>query len=130
MASLNRVMVIGRLGRDGELQYNANGNPRISFSVAVDERRKTPAGEWETYAEWFNVILMGDRAETLAQYLLKGKMVYVEGRLSTRSWEKDGEKHYRTEVIARDIQLLSPRDADLQQPRAAREPREDLPFED
>ena len=105
MASLNKVMIIGNAGRDSELRYMANGTPQAQFSVAVSDRRKKD-GEWEEQTEWFNVVVWGDQAERISQYVVKGKAVYVEGRFQTRSWEKDGEKHYRGELIANTVQLL------------------------
>ena len=117
--SLNKVMAIGRLGKDGELQYSPKGEARISFSLAVDSFSK---GEKTT--EWMNVIHFGDSAERLQEYLTKGTQVFIEGRLQTRSWESDGQKHYRTEVIAYNIQLLSKKEA----PSAPKQDFDDLPF--
>lgn len=111
MASLNKVMLIGNAGRDAELRYTANGIPQASFSLAVNNRRRGQSGEWEDNTEWFNVILFRDQAERLSQYITKGKSLYVEGRLQTRTWDDDqGQKHYRTEVIANTIQLLGGRE--------------------
>ena len=111
MASLNKVMLIGNAGRDAELRYTANGIPQASFSLAVNNRRRGQSGEWEDNTEWFNVILFRDQAERLSPYITKGKSLYVEGRLQTRTWDDDqGQKHYRTEVIANTIQLLGGRE--------------------
>lgn len=121
MASLNKVMIIGNAGRDAELKFTPSGSAVSTFSLAVNYKSK---GEDST--EWFNVVLFGDTAEKVSQYITKGKPVYVEGRLQTRSWEKDGEKHYRTELIANSLQLLGgggePHTA------GAREEVDDLPF--
>jgi single-strand DNA-binding protein len=104
-------MLIGNAGRDAELRYTANGIPQASFSLAVNNRRRGQSGEWEDNTEWFNVILFRDQAERLSQYITKGKSLYVEGRLQTRTWDDDqGQKHYRTEVIANTIQLLGGRE--------------------
>ena len=89
MASLNKVMIIGNAGRDAELRYTANGLATASFSVAVNNRRRGQSGEWEDNTEWFNVVLFGDTAERVSQYITKGKPVYVEGRLQTRNWDDD-----------------------------------------
>ncbi|MBI5948605.1 MAG: single-stranded DNA-binding protein [Chloroflexi bacterium] len=111
MASLNKVMLIGNTGKDAELRYTANGNPQSSFSLAVNYRRKGTSGDWEDATEWFNIILFGPQAERVSQYIVKGKSLYVEGRLQTRTWDDDqGQKHYRTEVIASNVELLGSRD--------------------
>ncbi len=112
MASLNKVMLIGNAGRDAELRYIASGTPQCQFSLAVNNRRKNQqSGEWEDQTEWFNIVIWGDTAERVSQYITKGKSVYIEGRLQTRSWDDDqGQKHYRTEVIAQTVQLLGGRD--------------------
>lgn len=106
MASLNRVMLIGNAGKDCENRYTASGTAQGTFSLAVNNRAKGQNGEWEDVTEWFNIVLWGDTAEKLGQFITKGKPLYVEGRLQTRSWDKDGVKQYRTEVIANTIQLL------------------------
>lgn len=107
MASLNKVMLIGNAGRDAELRYLASGTAKSEFSLAVNSRRRGQSGDWEETTEWFNIALFGDQAERVSQYITKGKQVYVEGRLQTRSWDDDqGVKHYRTEVIANAVQLL------------------------
>ena len=111
MASLNKVMLIGNAGKDAELRYTANGTATAQFSLAVNFRRKGASGDWEEATEWFNIVLFADQAERLSQYITKGKQLYVEGRLQTRSWDDDqGVKHYRTEVIANTLQFLGSRD--------------------
>lgn len=111
MASLNRVLLIGNAGREAELRYTANGTAQASFSLAVNNRRKGQAGEWEDQTEWFNVVLFAETAERISQYITKGKPLFIEGRLQTRSWDNDqGVKQYRTEVIAQTVQLLGSRD--------------------
>ncbi len=105
MANLNRVMIIGNAGKDSELRYNANGTPQAKFSVAVNHNRKV-GDKWESETTWFNVVLWGDTAERVSQYITKGAQVYVEGRLQTRSWDQDGTKHYMTEIIGQTVQLL------------------------
>ncbi|RIK21488.1 MAG: single-stranded DNA-binding protein [Chloroflexi bacterium] len=98
---LNKVMIIGRLGRDPEMRYTPSGKPVTSFSVAVSRTYTKPEGERVEETDWFNVVAWGRLAEICSQYLTKGSLVYVEGRLETRSWEGDnGQKHYRTEVVA------------------------------
>lgn len=111
MASLNKVMLIGNAGKDCDLRYMANGTAKAEFSLAVNNRRRTASGETEDQTEWFNIVLFAETAERLAQYITKGKPLYIEGRLQTRSWENDaGVKQYRTEVVANGVQLLGQRE--------------------
>jgi single-strand DNA-binding protein len=111
MASLNKVMLIGNAGRDAELRYLANGTAQAQFSLAVNRNYRGTDGEWREETEWFNIVAWRDLAERISQTVTKGKQLYVEGRLQTRSWDDDqGVKHYRTEVIAQVITLLGPRD--------------------
>lgn len=110
--SLNKVMIIGNLGRDPEMRYTPSGTPVTNFSVAVSSRRRGADGELQEQTEWFNVVAFNRLAETMNQYLTKGQKVYIEGRLQTRSWEgQDGQKHYRTEIIANEMIMLTPKSA-------------------
>jgi single-strand DNA-binding protein len=113
MASLNKVMLIGNAGKDAELRYLSSGTAQSQFSLAVNSRRRGQSGDWEEQTEWFNIVVWAEQAERISQYITKGKQVYVEGRLQTRTWDDDqGVKHYRTEVVAQTIQLLGgPRDS-------------------
>jgi len=107
MASLNKVMIIGNLGSEPEMRFTPNGNPVTSFRVATNRVFTTPDGERKEETEWFTLVAWGKLAEQCNQYLAKGKLVYAEGRLHTRSWEgQDGQKRYRTEVIARRVTFL------------------------
>ncbi len=107
---LNKVMIIGNLGRDPEMRYTPSGKPVTSFSVAVSRSWVKPEGERTETTDWFNVVAWGRLAEICSQYLAKGSMVYVEGRLETRSWEaENGQKHFRTEVVASDVNILDKR---------------------
>jgi single-strand DNA-binding protein len=107
--SVNKVILIGHLGRDAETKFTPSGAAATRFSVATSRRWKDQqSGEWKEDTNWTNVVLW--RAENVANYLLKGKQVYVEGRLQTRSYDdKDGKKVYATEVIAEDVVLLGGR---------------------
>lgn len=108
--SLNKVMIIGNVGRDPEMRYTQNGTAITSFSVASGRRWTTPEGEQREETEWFNVVTWNKLAETASRYVTKGSRVYIEGRLQTRSWEgPDGQKRYRTEVIAQNMILLDGR---------------------
>ena len=107
MASLNKVMVIGNLGKDPEMRFNANGTAQTTFSVAAGRNYTTREGERREETEWFNIVAWDKLAETCSQYLQKGRRVYVEGRLQTRSWDgNDGQRHWRTEVIATTVLFL------------------------
>jgi single-strand DNA-binding protein len=111
MAGLNKVMIIGNLGRDPEMRYTPSGSPVTSFSVAVTRKWNSRDGESREETEWFNVNCWDKLAEIANQYLTKGKQVYIEGRLRTHSWDdkQTGEKKYRTEVVATDMTMLGQR---------------------
>jgi single-strand DNA-binding protein len=108
MGSVNKVILVGNLGRDAELKVTGTGFGISRFSLATTDRRKdSKTGEWVDKTEWHRIVLLGKQAESLQDYLKKGKQIYVEGRLETRSWDdKDGQKKYSTEIIADRIQLL------------------------
>jgi len=108
---LNKVMVIGNMGRDPEMRYTPSGKPVTSFSLASSRSWVAPNGERREETEWFNVVAWGGLAEICNEKLSKSQQVYVEGRLQTRSWEDDGgQRHFRTEVVASDMIILGPRD--------------------
>src|SRR5579871_250791 len=104
--SVNKVILVGRLGRDAETKFTSGGTAVTKFSVATSRRWKDKqSGEWKEETDWTNIVLW--QAENLANYLTKGKQVYVEGRIHTRSYDdKDGKKVYSTEVIAEEVLLL------------------------
>src|SRR5512145_955872 len=107
---LNKVMIIGRLGRDPEMRYTPSGKPVTTFSVAVSRNWNTSEGERRTETEWFNVVAWGSLAEICKQYLTKGQQVYVEGRLQTRHWDDaEGVKHTSTEIVANEMIMLGDR---------------------
>lgn len=105
---LNKVMIIGSVGRDPELRYTPSGAPVTNFDVAVVSHSwVTAEGERREKTEWFNVVAWGRLAEICKAHLTRGQQVYIEGRLQTRSWEDEtGKKHYRTEVVTRDMKVL------------------------
>lgn len=115
MSSLNKVMLIGRLTRDPEMRYTPSGQPVTSFSIATNRYASGgDGGEKREFTDYHNIVAwnIGKRtlAELVANYTKKGSMVYVEGRLQTRSWEgQDGQKRRATEVVANDVQFLEPR---------------------
>jgi len=107
---LNKVMVIGHLGRDPEMRYTPSGRPVTTFTVAVSRSWNTADGERRTETEWFNIVAWGNLAEICKQYLYKGQQVYIDGRLQTRRWEdKEGQKHTSVEVVANEMMMLGDR---------------------
>ncbi len=112
MPSLNKVMVIGNVGSEPEMRFTPAGKPVTSFRVATNRVYTTPEGERKEETEWFTVVAWNRLAEQCNQFLNKGRLVYAEGRLRTRSWEgQDGQKHYRTEIIANRVSFLDKRGA-------------------
>ena len=108
MGSVNKVILVGNLGRDAELRYTPGGAAVATLSLATTEIWNDKEGQRQEKTEWHRVILWGKQAETLNQYLQKGKQIYVEGRLQTRQWDdKDGNKRYTTEVRGDRVVLLS-----------------------
>jgi single-strand DNA-binding protein len=107
MASLNKVMIIGNIGNEPEMRFTPNGNPVTSFRVATNRIYTTPDGEKKQETDWFTVVAWNKLAEQCNQFLGKGRLVYVEGRMHNRSWEgQDGQKRYRTEVVANRVTFL------------------------
>ncbi len=105
--TVNKVILLGRLGGDPDVRYTPDGSPIVNFTMATNEPVKTPDGNWEERAEWHKVVAFGKQAEICSNYLNKGKQVYIEGKLRTRQWEDNqGNKRYTTEVVVRDLVLL------------------------
>jgi single-strand DNA-binding protein len=106
--SVNKVILIGNLGKDPEIKYTPSGTAVAKFSLATNERYKDKSGEWHDRTEWHNVVAWQRLAEIIGEYVGKGGKLYIEGRLQTSSWDdkEDGHKKYRTEVVAQDIVLL------------------------
>jgi single-strand DNA-binding protein len=107
MGSVNKVILVGNLGRDAELRYTPGGSPVATLNLATTEVWNDKAGQRQEKTEWHRVVLWGKTAESLSEYLVKGKQLYVEGRLQTRQWDdKDGNKRYTTEIRGDRIVLL------------------------
>jgi single-strand DNA-binding protein len=130
---LNKIMIIGRLGRDPEMRFTPSGRPVTTFNVATNRSWITGDGERHTETEWFNVVAWGNLAEICKQYLVKGQQVYVEGRLQTRRWEdSEGVKHSNVEVVASEMMVLGEKReapqpvSDLQEPEFQTD--EEYPF--
>ncbi|MGQ9625453.1 MAG: single-stranded DNA-binding protein [Anaerolineae bacterium] len=117
-SSLNKVMIIGNLGRDPEMRYTPSGKPVTSFSLASSRNWVTTEGERRDETEWFNVVAWGNLAEICNRYLTKGGRVFIEGRLQTRGWEDpEGNKHFRTEVVANEMIILDNKRRHREEPR-------------
>jgi single-strand DNA-binding protein len=108
MASVNKVILVGRLGKDPEIRSTPNGNSVAKFSLATDDRYTDKSGEKQERTEWHNIVAWGKLAEICGQYLRKGKLIYIEGSIRTDSWDdkETGQKKYRTEIIANQMQML------------------------
>ncbi len=109
--SVNKVILIGNLGKDPEVKYTPSGVPVAKFSIATNERFKDKAGEWQDRTEWHNIVAWQRLAEIIGEYVKKGSKIYIEGKLQTSSWEdkQSGEKKYRTEIVAQELVLLGGR---------------------
>lgn len=135
--SLNKVMLIGHLGRDPEVKFMQSGQAMAKFSLATS-RQWEKDGQKSEETEWHNIVIFGKLAEIAGQYLSKGKQIYLEGRLKTRNYDKDGQKHYMTEIIASEFLMLGSKgeggrsDASDSQPEAnysgSQTPPDDIPF--
>jgi single-strand DNA-binding protein len=109
MASVNKVILVGNLGRDPEVRYMPNGEAVCNFSIATTENWKDKSGVKQEKTEWHNIVMYRRLAEIAGEYLKKGRPVYIEGRLQTRKWEKDGVTRYSTEIIGDQMQMLGSR---------------------
>src|SRR5512136_3336909 len=139
MGSVNKVILVGNLGKDAELRYTPGGTAVATLRLATADRFKDKDGQWKEQTEWHTVVVWDKTAESLAEYLRKGKQIYVEGRLQTRSWDdREGKKRYTTEVRGDRIVLLGGRgaQAEREEPAAPAEPAreateltdDDIPF--
>ncbi|MFA5629142.1 MAG: single-stranded DNA-binding protein [Dehalococcoidales bacterium] len=134
MANLNKVMIIGNVGGDPEMRYTPSGNPVTSFRIATNRIYTTPEGERKQETDWFTVVTWNKLAEQCNQFLAKGRLVYVEGRLHNRSWEgQDGQKRFRTEVIANRVTFLDKQSSSMgeerdDEPETVEIEPDDIPF--
>ena len=137
--SVNKAILIGRLGRDPEVRYTNQGSQVTTFSLATDEAWTDRNGERQKRTEWHRIVTWGKLAEICGQYLKKGSQVFIEGKLQTREWEdRDGNKRYTTEVVAREMRMLDSKgaaDGRMEEPPAPDEPfdapggeDDDIPF--
>ena len=130
MPSVNKVILMGNLGRDPEVRFMPNGDAVCNFSIATTDSWKDKAGERQEKTEWHNIVMYRRLAEIAGEYLKKGRPVYLEGRLQTRKWQtKEGQDRYTTEVIADSMQMLGGRDgapAQESQPSSQPEARDEF----
>jgi len=109
--TVNKVILVGRLGRDPEIRTTASGNSVGNLRIATTERRKDRDGNWNDHTEWHTLVCFGKTAETAGRFLKKGRQIYVEGRLQTRKWQdKEGRDRYSTEVVCNVLRFLGSRD--------------------
>jgi single-strand DNA-binding protein len=126
---LNKATLIGRLGKDPDVKYTPDGTMVTTFSIATDEQWKDKNGEKVQKTEWHKIVAWKKLAEICGNYLKKGSLVFIEGRIQTRSWEdKDGIKHYTTEIVAVDMKMLDGKKDESQQLAADGMPLDDVPF--
>jgi len=110
--SVNKVILIGRLGKDPEMRFTPSGRAVTNFTMATNENWTDQSGERQERTDWHRIVVWGKLAENCAKLLSKGKQVYIEGRLQTRQWDdRDGNKRYTTEVVANQMQILTPADS-------------------
>ena len=147
MASVNKAILIGNLGKDPELRYTPSGQAVASFPLATSERYKDKEGNWQERTDWHNIVVWGRQGETVKEYLKKGRSAYVEGRIQTRSYDdREGNKKWITEIVANRVQFLGGRgesdgagsgqsasESEMPEPAAVSEPLvnaedDDLPF--
>ena len=130
--SVNKVILVGNVGKDPEVRYSQSGTPVANFSLATNERFKDRNDAWQDRTEWHSIVAWQRLAEIVGEYVAKGSKVYVEGKLQTTSWEdrQSGERKYRTEIVARDLLLLGPREnsgGDHQRPTHNENQNQDQP---
>src|SRR3990167_3102586 len=113
---LNLCQFIGRLGQDPKTTYMPNGNAVANISIAVGEQWRDKAGEKQERVTWVTVVAFGKLAEIMAQYTSRGSRIYLSGSLRTRKWEKDGQTHYTTEIVAKEMQLLDRKEGGAEKP--------------
>ncbi|MCP4255960.1 MAG: single-stranded DNA-binding protein [Planctomycetes bacterium] len=126
--AVNKVILIGNLGRDPELRKTPGGASVTDFSIATTEKFTDKQGQRQESTEWHNIVVWNQQAETAAQYLRKGSSVYIEGKLKTRSWDDNGQKRYKTEIVASYFQFLDSRPAEPQQQQGFQQPQQNQGF--
>lgn len=131
MAAVNKAIILGNLGKDPEVRYTPDGKAVTTFSVATTERYKDKEGNSQERTEWHRIVVWDRLAEICGEYLSKGKSVYVEGSIRTRSWDdREGNKRYTTEIVGRTVQFLSPRGESGRQSGGPPPPEDDFSYEE
>ncbi len=126
---INKAILIGRLGAKPELKYLQNGDPVCNFNMATTEMWKDKTGEKQEKVEWHKIVVFRKLAEICAEYLDKGSLIYVEGRIQTRQWEdKDGVKRTVTEIVASNMKMLGTKKSDSNEAHVENVPADDVPF--
>ena len=133
---VNKVLLLGNVGKDPEIRSTTGGTIVASFSLATADRQKDQQGNWQDKTEWHNLVAFSRTAEIIRDYVKKGSQLYIEGKIQTRSWDdkESGQKKYRTEIIVNELALLSGRDSDNRASSVRKEPTEieeedpDIPF--
>ncbi len=110
-SGVNKVILIGNLGKDPEVRYTPSGQAVANFTIATNEAWTDKQGQKQERTEWHRIVVWGKLAELCGQYLAKGRLAYVDGKLQTRSWEKDGQQRFVTEIVAREVKFLGPHPA-------------------
>ena len=128
MASVNKVILVGNLGKDPELKYTSSGTAVCNFSMATTEKWTEKDGTKQEKTEWHNITLWAKQAEVAKEYLSKGDCVYIEGRLQTDKYDKDGQTHYSTKIVADRMQFLPKGDNDKKSSKQESPPDDDCPF--
>jgi single-strand DNA-binding protein len=120
MSGINKAIILGRLGKDPDTKHLPNGDTVCNFTIATSETWKDKSGEKQERTEWHRIVAFRKLGEICCKYLGKGKLVYVEGKIQTRTWDdKDGNKRYTTEIVASDMQMLGGKDSDGRQEQQA-----------
>lgn len=128
MRGVNKAIIVGTVGKDPETKYTQDGKAICSMSVATSENWKDKSGEKQEKTEWHRVVFFGKVAEIASKYLKKGSKVYIEGKLTTRQWEKEGQKHYTTEIVGNELQMLDSKEATPATPTTTPDFEDDIPF--
>ena len=127
---VNRVIIIGNVGQDPETRYLPSGEAVTNLSVATSESWKAKDGTKQDRTEWHKVVAFGRLAEIISEYAKRGSKLYISGSLRTRQWEKDGQKHYTTEIVAKEMQLLDRKEGGADKPQQQPDPGGFDDFED
>ena len=112
--SVNKVILLGNLGKDPDLRMTSAQNPVCNFTLATNERRKDASGNWSDHTEWHTIVCFGKTAENCSKYLKKGKQVFIDGKIQTRKWQdKEGKDRYTTEIVANSVQFIGAKGGDI-----------------